>query len=252
MVKTVWEDAYRKTIAGGRERLDPPTPEQMDAYASGRLSPQEADRVREALACYPDLASALVEDPRGWDPVDGTMGRDDVAASWKELQRRMQPVRIPATVAPRIWFWSIAASLLLFVTFASLYVRSTFTIAALRRDLARPTANVERLVLFEDASRGGESSAPRLRLDSAADSVVITLTLVDTEPRGSFRVELVAVDQSPPRTVWGSAIARDADGTFSIAVPRAFFQSRTYRLNLYADAETQPLGSYTFVRLEEP
>jgi len=61
--KEDWDDVYRKLIADGRNRVEgPPTFEEVEALSRGDLTEEAAERVREALSCYPDLLRVFTED----------------------------------------------------------------------------------------------------------------------------------------------------------------------------------------------
>src|ERR1043165_9307934 len=58
--KSEWQKAYRDSLGQEQKRVGPPpTVEQIEALQRGDLPEDEADRVREQLSYYPDLARAM-------------------------------------------------------------------------------------------------------------------------------------------------------------------------------------------------
>ena len=244
-----WETAYRDVIERGRERVgDPPTPEQLVAWSRGELPESEAERIRELLAYYPDLAEALAEDDEAVEDEAPILTREQLTMDWELLlQQRMSPSVSPqiaaatrATAASRMWIIGALAPALLF---AALFVQSRFTIRDLRQQLAQPRKNVERVVLLENVTRGGTSTVP-VSLQESTEHVVLALTVTDVVQARAFRVRLRALDAAPERLVWESSVSRDRDGTFSIVIPRSFLTSRTYAVELYGDGRA--IATYDF------
>lgn len=248
-----WDRAYRDFIAKRREQIEPPAPETLVAYSRGELPEAEMERVREALAYYPDLAAALTEDASAADGAP-YLTREQLAADWESLQQLQGPVTAAAAAfvreTSRRWQWATAASLLLCVVMAGLYVKSAITVRALRDDLQHPQANVERLELFDENSRGRTVSTKAVPLKPSTSHLVLVLTLAATTPVENFRVDMLQTDASPPRVVWSSPIQRSKDGTFVVDVPRSFLQHAAYRLNLYENGRPVPVATYS-LRLEE-
>lgn len=95
--KTDWQAAYRDVVREGRQRLgDPPTYEELQAYFEGELLEERASRVRELLACYPELVKVLAQ-PFPF-PYEGKPGDPDFLTDeeldqdWKALQERVTGV----------------------------------------------------------------------------------------------------------------------------------------------------------------
>jgi hypothetical protein len=248
-----WNRAYRDVIAKGRLRVEPPSPETLVAYARGELPEAEMERVRETLAYYPDLAIALTEDASATEDAP-YLTREQLATDWESLQQRLKGPTVDAPVfvreTSRRWQWATAASLLLCVVLAGLYVKSAMSVRALRDDLQRPQANVERLELFDENSRGRTVPAKIMRLKPSTSHLMLILTLAATTPTENFRVEMLEAEVSPPSMIWTSPIQRSKDGTFVVDVPRSFLWHAAYRLNLYENGRATPIATYS-LRLEE-
>lgn len=254
--KSDWEAVYRDVVARGRERIDPPEPEALVAYSRGELPEDEAEKVRQALAYYPDLALLLVDHRRLLPNEAQYLSDAQIAADWEALQRRLsepapapppQPQPQPEVQEPtqfpqpamRVWQWAIAASLLFCLSLAGV---SLWAIMELRRPRV-----TERIVLHDDRTRGGTGAAVNaVQLQPGTKYVVVTLALADNTREGTYRVEIVDHAVTPPKVVWSSPITRGADGSFAIEVPRSFLRSQRYRANLYVREEDQPIGTYAF------
>jgi hypothetical protein len=239
-----WEAAYDQVIAGGRNHVDPPTPEEMVAYANGELSESEAARIAEALGYYPVLADALANDEELYD--DEALSDAELAEDWRSLRGRMEATPVRMIPRPsRFWQWATAASLALLAISSSLYFRATSTIDTLEARLSEPRQHIERIVLFENRTRGSSAAPQAIDLLQSTEYVVLTLTSVE-EVRGErFHVDIRDVKTSQP--VWTGGITPGRDGTFVIEVPRRLLRSDQYAVALYADGATQPKASYGFV-----
>ncbi len=61
--KSDWQTASRQLMAEQREQLGPPpTGEEIRAYKAGELTLAEADRIRDLLVAYPEVALAVAND----------------------------------------------------------------------------------------------------------------------------------------------------------------------------------------------
>lgn len=255
MVKTDdWRTAFREVVERGRERLgDPPTPEELVAWSRGELSESEAERIRELLALYPDLAAALNESEEAPDDEAPVLSRADLDADWELLQQRISPQHVsPHVAAERVahqpsfpWRWSTVVPALAALVFGALLVQSRFTVRALREQLNQPRENVERVMLLESASRGPDAATP-IALQPTTRYVVFTLPVPDDVRAGQLQVGMRNLDLPSRPVVWRGSVTRAGDGTFSIEVPRSFLTERSYAIHLYLEGEAQPLATYTF------
>lgn len=249
-----WETAYREVIERSRARLgDPPTPEELIAWSRGELPESEAERIRELLACYPDLAAALAGDSEAFEDEAPVLSREQLAMDWELLQQRMAPSVAPHVVAsqaakqPGGWRrWSTPVPVLATFLLVGLFVYLLSTINTLRKERNGPRENVERLVLLENRTRGGPPSPSPVTLQPTTKYIVLALTVAADVRTDRLRVELRDLDANPPKVVWKSVITRGGDGTFSFEVPRSFLMSQTYGVNLYAETGAGPVASYAF------
>lgn len=247
-----WETAYRETIERGRTRIgDPPTPEELVAWSRGELPENEAERMRERLAYYPDLAAALAEDDEAVEDEPPILTREQLETDWELIQQRMaSPVspRVAAAISatkPARWSrWTTVVPVLTTLLFAGLFVRSRLTIDALRAEIARPKENVEQVELHSTVPRGPASARP-IVLQPSTKYVVLGLRVAEDVRADAFRVEIRDLEVEPPAIAWKSAITRGSDGTFSMEIPRTFLTSRTYQIDLFASTSAEPIATYT-------
>src|SRR5215212_5892851 len=88
-----WKAVHEDMIAEDRRTLGaPPTAEELLAYTRGELAPDEAERIRELLVAYPELAQALTEPFPEEDAKRGDadfLSDEQVAKNWASLQQRI-------------------------------------------------------------------------------------------------------------------------------------------------------------------
>jgi hypothetical protein len=230
--KSDWQDAYSDLLADGRRRLAPPTVEEVEALFGGELVPAEAERVRELLAHYPDMAKAM---------TDGALAADLAAADQEEM------VGAPPAIFPKRSLpapaLAIAASLIVLAV-GGIYFKTL-----------RPSESREIVtrVLDADGERGGfttrgaGSGQTPIQLSTATD---YELKPLFRPPRtfGEYRLELFDLGTSPPRVVWSvNGVERATDGSFPVKLATAKLSPGLYELVLYGvDAgQTQRLATYT-------
>jgi hypothetical protein len=252
-----WGDAYRRAIELGRVRVgEPPTPEEMMAYARGDLPAEQQNRIRELLVYYPDLADALLEEAESRLARPPQLSEHQLAQDWRALQNRMKTAdgqagsapaeRIPAEANIQAWRWGTAAAVLVCLFLGGLYFRALRQISDLHDELRSPRVDVESISLYERNSRGSADSAShQLRLRPTTRFVSLNLTLAAETSATQFRVELVDRDAPNPRTVWASPIYRGSDGSFTLEIPRSFLTSTRYRVQLFAGNDQEPIAWYS-------
>ena len=232
-----WEEAYRETIEHGRERAgDPPTPEEILAWSRGELPESEAERMRERLAWFPDLAVALSEDEQAADDEAPLLTRDEIESDWELIRQRLNEDPQPhAAVIANPWRqWSTVVPILTALLFAGLFAHSLMTIQALRKENEKPMANVERVEVYATVPRGRASARPIL-LQPSTRYVVLVLHVAEDVKAESVRARMSDLEADPPAVVWSAHVTRGSDGSFAVAIPRTFFTSRSYEIELIAD-----------------
>ncbi|HEX7152299.1 MAG TPA: hypothetical protein VF618_12495 [Thermoanaerobaculia bacterium] len=245
-----WQNGYREAFERGRLRVgDPPAPGELVAWSRGEIpedSP-EAERMRERLSYYPELAAALSDD----DPADDEsplLTREQLAMDWERIQQRSSPGVGPhvaaAATAPRSqWRWATVVPFATTLLFAGLFLHSLWRIGRLRTELEKPRANVERVELHATVPRGPATPKP-IVLQPSTKYVLLALVLDEEVRARSFRVELLDLNDEQPKTLWQSTVSRGADGTFSVEIPRTFLTASSYELALFGDDGSEPIATY--------
>ncbi len=247
--KSDWAAAYRELLADGRQRLgEPPTTEEIVAYAHGELPPAEASRVQEYLALHPELARALAEpvpeSDRGEPGAPDFLSAEEIASDWTALQARLEPAR---PRRPGVWRpLALAASLLAIVS-SGLYLQAQREVSRLARELREPRANPEHRMLLPDGDRG--AAEPDILLPAAADQFLLKPALVGHPDFADYRLKIIDISGREPRVVWDrTGLRRLSDDTFELWVTRDFLSSKEYRLELYGIDESRKetlLAKYT-------
>jgi hypothetical protein len=277
--KTDWQTAYRDLIAEGRQRMgDPPTVEEIEAYLRGDLAAEDAERVRELLIYYPELADAMEAPfpfPNKGKPGDADfLSAEEVARDWAAIQAQILPTaaasgrpRAGDLSAPgrlrRFWSWerdlrpwqlSGLAAALLAVFLGGLLLRSQQELRRLQHAIREPRTNLEHRLLLPDGQRGGTAEQPPIPLSSQADYFLFIPALIDQSEYPDYQLELLDSSAAPQRPVWsGKGLRRRSDDTFEVLVPRAFLKPGKYEFVLSGlrGTEKQTLARYT-VRLSPP
>lgn len=236
--QNAWDAVYRDLIAKGRERVgDPPSPETLVAYSRGELPENEAERVRESLAYYPDLAEALARKEQSREhsaPYLSKKQRDD---DWRLLQQQLSVQHGPPPETSRRWQWLAAASVVVAIVCAGEWFQTW-------RDLRRPHTDLQRIEIFDDSARGPTPALQAVRVSPATHYVVLALMLAAQPDASQFRAEIVDLRPSPPRVIWSGALHRGRDGSFTIEVARTFLPPGPYKINLYQNNEREPVATY--------
>jgi hypothetical protein len=229
--KSDWKDAYQDLLAEGRKQVEPPAVEDVEKLYRKELTEEDAERVRAQLVYYPDMAKAMTD-----EQLDADLAAID------PLPFRKRPFGSPAV--------AIAASVVLVLALGGLYLK-------LRPDA--PPRSVRIQVLDPDGQKGGSSGTsgapaqPPIQLSTSADYVLKPLFRPQRAYR-DYRLELLALDTVPPRSVWSrDGVHREPDGSFPAQLATAEIAPGLYELVLYGvdDSESQRLATYT-IRFSAP
>lgn len=232
-----WKAIYPEAIARGRTRVEPPTIEDVEALYRDQLSDAEAERVREQLAYYPELADAMTD--QQFDADLAAIARENEPAAASAV----------AAVTPR-WFsppvLALAASLVVVLAIGGVYLGT-------RNGL--DSRQVVTRVLDADGLKGGTrgSGQTPIQLSTATD-YLLKPVLRPQRPYGEYRLELVDIDSSPPQSIWTrNDVQREPDGSFPVNVSTSDLQPGVYQLVLYGiDGErAEQLATYT-IRFSAP
>jgi hypothetical protein len=232
--KSEWNDAYRDLIADGQKRIEPPKVEDVEALYRGDLTEADADRVREQLAYYPDMAEAMTD--------------EQLAADLAAIDAAHSPVAPPAVF--RRPAFAIAASVVVVLALGGIYFKV--------RDRAESRQVLTRVLDADGlkgglATRGAGSAQTPIQLSTATD-YLLKPVFRPQRAYGEYRLELVDLGSSPPRVVWTrDGIHRQPDGSFPAELSTADLAPGLYELVLYGvDAgEAERLATYT-IRFSAP
>jgi len=216
---------------------EPPSAEEVLAYARGELAPEDEARIRERLIAYPDLVRTLTTPfPEGAEPDHPDyLSEHEFARHWKALQKRRQRSNRGGKFLPV--FAAVAATAA--IVFGAMLWRA-------KTELKMPQAVWEQQELYPDGRRGLEGGPQTL--SASGDSYLLMPLLMGSDATAEkLRAEIVDT-ATPPHTIWsGKPVPRTPNGSFVILVPRDSLQPGTYRLVVYAiNGERQePLSSFT-------
>ncbi|HEX8253078.1 MAG TPA: hypothetical protein VF846_08035 [Thermoanaerobaculia bacterium] len=240
--KSGWQTAYDKILDEGRKRIPPPTVEQVEALGAGRLSEDEAEKVREALAYYPELLRVMTE-PLPDDP-GSVVTDEEIASGLAALKRRIARERSPQPSRRRRVGRVLARAAVVAV------VVGGGAVAYKVMNRHEGTA----VILSADgqlsAVRGGGQTPHQL---STGTDYVLRPAFRPDRPHDSYRLELFDISGGAPRSVetW-SRVERAPDGSFPIEMSTKGYAEGRYQLVLYGvDESAVPLATYT-IRLIAP
>jgi hypothetical protein len=234
MNRTEWQAVRDAMIADDRARLGPPpTAEELLAYERGELSAEEAERVRQLLLAYPELARAYAAP---FPEDDAALPSDVVDRQWQRF-RAGKDVESGGRV---LQFWravSAIAAAVAVIFGAMLWQKES--------ESRRPHALPEAQVLSPDGSRGVEP--PHLAITPSGESVVLTVSVIGTNDYERYRIELVRGDSQKP--VWTSEPLRlpKSGSAFDLEIPSATLAPGTYQIVVEGLRGTarEPVATYS-------
>lgn len=242
-----WKAAAEEWRKEQRRKFgQPPDTDTLLAYTRGKLPEAEAQRVRDYLVLYPEIARGLsqpLSEPEAQPGDLDFVSEHELAANWTALRKHL-----PRQVSP-FWRTTSIAALLLIAILTVVAVRIMSNDHAIIRALQQPRTLVPTLLL-PLSPRGTVRELP-VPLPSTSDSFLLTVSLIDQPKFPRYRIDLLELGDGSSRVVWTATDAeRLQNDTFQIFVPRSFFKpDRTYRLVVYGIGEkTVELSAYA-VRL---
>jgi hypothetical protein len=245
--KAELQAARRAMMAEERARLgDPPTAEELLAYSRGELSPDQEERVRELLVCYPELARTLTEPfPEAARRGDADyLPDEEFAKHWESMKTRVGEPDTKVVPFRRPVWAALAAALALVFGASFVYEYAKVRQLTAERMQPRALASQEPVALYPDTRRGGDPAPPTVLSPEGQPSVlVVPMRYGEEFPR--YRLELV--DTAAKRTVWQTEIPRQTDqDSFTITVPGTFLKRGKYRMTVSGleRGEPQELASY--------
>lgn len=243
-----WQSVNRELLARQRQKLgEPPTLEEMQAYLRGELSPQDEERVRELLVCYPDLARALVEpfpaeDAKPGEP--GSVSDVEMEQRWKALHARVQPRDGGVHVLRYSRGLGLIAAILVLCFGAVLWRAQTRD--ASPRLLAADERSTLPSRLLMPAGQRGPASATTVKANG--QPLVLILALVSApEADATYRVAVYSTDSTTPLWQSNDPAPLGDDDTFRILVPARFLQpGSSYQIKVWRNGQKNELATYSF------
>ena len=247
MNKPELADAVKQLALAGEEHLKAhPSAATLAAYHRRELSAEEADRVQGHLGLCRDCA-ALVIDLASW----GTSpeGDSEVELSWHELAQRprkeggevlQMPTRILA--APPLPRWAYATAAVFFVCTCLLALWVIQLQRSLRHQV-QPQANIAMADL--EATTSLRSDEATHRLEVPAGTARFVLILHPRSPAASGIGGVRILDQEA-REVWQThRLVATEYGNFTLDLSRDFLPAGRYRIELFAEEQTEePLDTF--------
>lgn len=223
ITKSDWEAVRDQLMAEERRRLgEPPTFEQLSAYMRGELSAAEEERMRDLLACYPELARAIAEPFPEEDAVADreVMSDEELESRWVELEGRINGARAGVLRFPLAWT-ALAASLLL--VFGGVY----WNTVRLRPQIVPASAAVGFEELRNRPTRGGRTTP--VLLTATDEEYRIAATIPNTVEQTSFRIGIVDAQHDK---LWQSEIVKQPDHSIAVKIPTKFLDPGSYDIEL--------------------
>lgn len=200
------------------------TLQDLNAYRSGELSPEQESRLQWHLALCFRCADRLLDLERFLEPAAGEEPLDETA-SWWDLQDRLVRGRMRRSPPP--FFMALAAALAPAV--AGLLVWNL----SLQRELRQPQANVPiESVLMPGTVRAAPEPA-EIRLPSRGR---FNLTVVPSETLDAVDVRLDILQRSGRLVASVPGMRRSQSDTFDVELPRSRFPNGEYRILLVGRA----------------
>ncbi|HEV8435656.1 MAG TPA: hypothetical protein VGR95_19760 [Thermoanaerobaculia bacterium] len=220
-----WPKAYRDGLEDAQRRVGPPpTDEQLERLQRGELPQDEADRIRERLSYYPELARAIAmpfpEENTALAPEELEA---DIAALRKKLHEQPEAPAVFPAPRERSHALSIAAAILVSIAIAGI------AIWIVRR--GEPRGSVTR-VLYADGHRGAGAQMP-IQLSTATDYLLQPVFRPE-RPYAQYRLDLLQAGTASPRVIRSyQDVQRQANGTYPIPLTTARLTPGLYELVLY-------------------
>ena len=262
-------------VEEGRERLgEPPSDETLLAYSRGELSEEEADRVQELLALYPDSVrdlAALTSFPEKAAPGDPDyLSDEELQRHWVALQEHLPPEQrqmpapepqpAAASVLPqdrqdpptRWWSWlfpvPVTAYAVVLSAIAVFLVWDRQGIQQTLETVRKERVNYQATELRPDGVRNVAVNPP-IPLRFREGHQLLIPMLADERHFAEYRLEIhpqPPTDSAPLLEARG--LQRRDDDTFEFLLHRDFLPEGDYQIRLYgrngADDE-QELARYT-------
>jgi hypothetical protein len=249
--KSDWEIVYRELIAEGRERLgDPPTAEEVEALFRGELTHEEAERVRELLVYYPEMARVMTQPSP--DEQTRVLTEQERAEDWAAIRKRIEPPpRIQPRQLPRILSYAAAVVVAIAGTYF-IYEQIRLKTPPPPRDKPVHVTAAKRVVrreLWPDGASRGNQSPSSITLPGNVDELILKPLTGHKAHYDNYRIDIVDLDAAPNRVIWTrSGLPESPDGSFEITVSNQVLKpGGRFQLVLYgiSAGKTDRLETYT-------
>ena len=241
MDKSDWEVVRRRLIEDGRERAgDPPTAEEVEALFNGELPDEAAERVRNLLVYYPEMARVMMAEPPA--PETTILTDEERAKDWAAIQRRIHPA-IPIRRRRPSRVYAYAAALLLALLLGAIAYYESRLQQPVHLQIAQ---RVHRSQLRPDALIRGSGSAAPIVLP-VADDYVLDLLTSHTTHYGEYRIEMIDVDTGQKRSL-RTGLPESPSGVYEFSARNAVLKpGGHYRFILYgaSSGKLERLATYT-------
>lgn len=237
ITKSDWQAVHAQLLAERRSRLgDPPTVEEMLAYANGELSKDDEERVRALLVGYPELLRALHAD---FDEDDSgeALPPAVVNRQWNAFRRNI--ARPETGRVLQFWRATAAIAAVLAVTFGALLWRA-------QSQLDEPgLMTPQTLYLEPEGGLRGGSDVPKT-IEPTADLFLLNIPLRNEQHFDSYRIDIAAANARKP--LRSLEAQRPEDDLFTVVVRRAFLPAGAYEAVVYGvdGAGTRQIARYPF------
>lgn len=232
-----------------RQLGEPPSAEELDAYADGRLTEKEAEALRERLAWdreSRDTVLDLVSFPDVPPPSEGDrLSDDELAQAWERLQEEIpeEPDERPRVVYGP---WYVKSSVL--GTLAALFFLATVGLSFWNLRLARHLDELSAPRALDDLVtltpvRSMRSGEPVENLSRGDATLAIGLSLQGA----SYSKYLVELVDDRGAVVWQGTAKESLGGVVLFSLPHDFLTAGNYRALLYrVEDERELLDEYPF------
>ena len=240
-----------------RDLDDHPTPEELVAYRSGELTPQDEERIQDHLALCRDCSQLLL-DLKDFeeDKPEDEAGLSDaqVEAAWRRLRPRLEERKV---LTSRRWFasprvaYGLAAALFVCVVGLSFWVS---TLRERLRDLSSPEVNFAMVELepIGETSRGAGTAAETGKIPAGGLSFGLVLHPLDPGEYSDYEIDILPGKGGD--VLWSQHGVQRADDGMRVRIPRDFLPAGAYRIRLYGleGDRRDPLGEFAFEISPEP
>ena len=203
ITRNEWLSAADAFIDEERARLGgPPTDEERAAYVRGELPDAEMERVRALIVYYDDGSLSEEEKAEDWAAIEASIAAQPKHESWRR------------------WLVPMAAALVV------AFLAGRFS----RSNDPEPRLHAGGLILESQRTRGVNPEIADLPAEEETFLLEVRLGAAATFPR--YRMEVVSIESTPPRTVWSGEVELHSGNTLELSLPHSFLDPGLYRIDV--------------------